>query len=365
MTKQVSPALVLLMLTAGCGGGTPTGPSDIPTPSRPAVAQPVDVAVTPVTPVPAVVPHGANGTDATKLCAGVVQGVSCLVLKYNRVPVLSATVRVTNEGTGAQWFNLTSYKKYTNGFEQQVKYDEGSDRVQLQPGASTEVSVTSFECSAQIDAYLGDEVNHPPHPAGTLIGYESTGAPLCTDPKPPVTPPTPPPPKPPPPPPVDVCPNLEGNQATVPDGDALIDGLCVPQQPPVVCPTIDATNWYRYIVKRHVDGTCLPTARATFLIKHLPDGCHVDMSLVCYVLPKDWNSWSRKFPQLFYGGTNESFMGNGERTIETSKPISSVQCDLRVGGFLEEPLTDQNEASDYGARTVDWLVTKPGTVCQE
>lgn len=38
---------------------------------------------------------------------------------------------------------------------------------------------------------------------------------------------------PPPPPPLDVCPNVDGNQATVPAGLVLVDGQCVAPTPPI------------------------------------------------------------------------------------------------------------------------------------
>lgn len=40
-------------------------------------------------------------------------------------------------------------------------------------------------------------------------------------------------------PPVDVCPNLEGDQETVPEGYTLVDGLCVVVPPVDVCPNLE------------------------------------------------------------------------------------------------------------------------------
>ena len=45
----------------------------------------------------------------------------------------------------------------------------------------------------------------------------------------------------PPPPPTDVCPNIDGVQATVPEGYTLVDGMCIPDTPPLVQVTAAAT----------------------------------------------------------------------------------------------------------------------------
>ena len=63
----------------------------------------------------------------------------------------------------------------------------------------------------------------------------------------------------PPPPPTDVCPNIDGNQGTVPDGYQIVDGQCVliPPPPTDVCPNLDGvqeTVPYGYTL---LDGTCV------------------------------------------------------------------------------------------------------------
>lgn len=61
----------------------------------------------------------------------------------------------------------------------------------------------------------------------------------------------------PPPPPVDVCPNIDGNQATVPDGYQLVDGQCVVIPPPVdLCPNLDGNQTTIPDGYEIVDGQC-------------------------------------------------------------------------------------------------------------
>lgn len=55
-------------------------------------------------------------------------------------------------------------------------------------------------------------------------------------------------------PPVDVCPNIDGAQATVPDGDQITDGQCVPIPPPPPTCSDDQTL---------VDGQCVDNATST------------------------------------------------------------------------------------------------------
>jgi uncharacterized repeat protein (TIGR01451 family) len=63
----------------------------------------------------------------------------------------------------------------------------------------------------------------------------------------------------PPPPPTDVCPNIEGDQGTVPDGYQLVDGQCVliPPPPSDVCPNLDGVQETVPYGYKLVDGTCV------------------------------------------------------------------------------------------------------------
>ena len=91
---------------------------------------------------------------------------------------------------------------------------------------------------------------HQPH--GDFIMYDGA---ICP----------PPPPPPPPNEPTDVCPNLEGDQATVPDGYELVDGNCVqpppppppPNEPTDVCPNIDGDQATVPDGYELVDGNCV------------------------------------------------------------------------------------------------------------
>jgi hypothetical protein len=58
-------------------------------------------------------------------------------------------------------------------------------------------------------------------------------------------------------PPPDVCPNIDGAQAIVPDGMQIVDGLCVPIPPPDVCPNIAGAQATVPEGKQLVDGQCV------------------------------------------------------------------------------------------------------------
>lgn len=86
-------------------------------------------------------------------------------------------------------------------------------------------TITSVELSIDDDGFSGfHEVatgpitNYNPNPGTTINVAKVTVRKDC-----------------PPPPPVDVCPNIAGSQAVVPEGMHIVDGQCVPIPPPV-CP---------------------------------------------------------------------------------------------------------------------------------
>lgn len=61
--------------------------------------------------------------------------------------------------------------------------------------------------------------------------------------------------------PTDVCPNIDGAQATVPDGDQIVDGQCVPIPPPPVdlCPNLDGVQTVLPDGDEvNSDGQCVP-----------------------------------------------------------------------------------------------------------
>ncbi len=74
-----------------------------------------------------------------------------------------------------------------------------------------------------------------------------------------------------PPEPVDVCPNVDGNQATVPSDLVVVDGQCVTPTPPPaptdVCPNIDGNQATVPTGQVIVDGQCVTPATPT-----TPDG---------------------------------------------------------------------------------------------
>lgn len=67
----------------------------------------------------------------------------------------------------------------------------------------------------------------------------------------------------PPPPPVDVCPNLEGAQATVPDGYTLSEGNCIPdvvEETPIdLCPNIEGDQGVVPDGMSLIEGSCVTT----------------------------------------------------------------------------------------------------------
>lgn len=78
-----------------------------------------------------------------------------------------------------------------------------------------------------VDVCPNLEGNQATVPDGYHLGEDENGRPICVQ----------------NPPPVDVCPNLEGDQSTVPDGYTLVDDECVViPPPPDVCPNIDGAQ---------------------------------------------------------------------------------------------------------------------------
>jgi len=72
-------------------------------------------------------------------------------------------------------------------------------------------------------------------------------------------------------PPADVCPNIEGNQASVPAGLALVGGLCVPFVPPPVdvCPNLEGNQASVPAGYTLVGGSCVPTPPAVDVCPNL------------------------------------------------------------------------------------------------
>ncbi len=58
--------------------------------------------------------------------------------------------------------------------------------------------------------------------------------------------------------PVDVCPNLEGAQANLPEGYMLTDGQCVVIPPPDICPNLEGAQGSVPEGMQIVDGQCIP-----------------------------------------------------------------------------------------------------------
>ncbi len=113
------------------------------------------------------------------LCDDFRLGVSCLVLAFSPT---SATIRVTNnnpDGTELRDVFFTVYKRnLPDTFETQTKYAEGSAQVVgLKPRQSAVLTASVPGCFAQLDVYVGPEIETPPHAPYKLLGAEHIGGP--------------------------------------------------------------------------------------------------------------------------------------------------------------------------------------------
>jgi hypothetical protein len=106
--------------------------------------------------------------------------VSCLVLAFGPG---SATIRVTNNNADDAQVRdvfITVYKRnLPDTFETQTKFAEGSARaLGLKPHQSAVLTATFPGCLAQVDVYVGPEVDTPPHAPYKLLGSEHVGGPM-------------------------------------------------------------------------------------------------------------------------------------------------------------------------------------------
>ena len=120
-----------------------------------------------------------NGDAPVHLCDEFRMGVSCLVLAFSPT---SATIRVTNnqaDETQVRDVFFTVYERnLPDTFETQTKYAAGSAQViGLKPRQSAVLTATLPSCFAQLDVYIGPEVNTPPHAPYKLLGAEHAGGP--------------------------------------------------------------------------------------------------------------------------------------------------------------------------------------------
>jgi hypothetical protein len=178
--------------------------------------------------------------------------------------------------------------------------------------------------SVQLDGTLANDAGGPEVIVGHVVNYGVDCAPPAV-PQPPATPTPPVPPVTPPLPPV----------------------------PPPVCPGGEAAIVLRY--PAHSERNVVPSAdwtsaSATF---EIAPGCHgIGVSLVSYQ-----RTTVNKFPQRFVAGVFER-LDEGVHTLTVRTEPCSMQADLRVEGFVQgEDLTSENEAADYGPRTLDWIYT--------
>lgn len=158
------------------------------------------------------------------------------------------------------------------------------------------------------------------------------------------------------PPHVDACPNLDGDQPTVPDGYHVDDhGNCLPEEhQPVSCPVITTSNKRDYITAAKVLPDGDTAAYANFTIHGLPDGCFVVLTLDSYQLYPNLPA-GEKFPQKFIANQDGQF-GNGtyDHGLHVVKTKDDDQVDLRIGKSLPEDLTKQKAKTEYGPRTLAW-----------
>lgn len=203
--KGLLPLLVILGLVGCESAASPTAPAAPPlaqqlaiepTPA-PAPAPPDPVAAPTPAPGPGPTPAPTrpnenpppfgdwgsngftNGSSPVHLCDDFRLGVSCIVLAFGPA---SATIRVTNNHTEdgpVRDVFFTVYKRnLPDTFETQTKYTAGSAQgIGLKPRQSAVLTATFPECFAQLDVYVGPEVETAPHPPYRLLGAAHVGGP--------------------------------------------------------------------------------------------------------------------------------------------------------------------------------------------
>ena len=203
MGKRCYTIALFAVLAAGCSGNSPTAPAKnsefltpvvaAPAPTRSstfarlaAAARSSEVAA------PAATPQRSSAAASLgeTLCQSAVNGVTCFVQTFTET---GARVLFTNGSTQPVAVNLSVYLRFEpDGFATQVFHAEGSARVEsLASGQSTVLEAFFPPCSFQIDAYVGPQVQTPPHAPEVLLGYEHGGTTLCENPVIPEPDPTP------------------------------------------------------------------------------------------------------------------------------------------------------------------------------
>ena len=203
--RGLLPLLLILGLVGCESTASPTAPAAPPHPQQltleptPAPAPtPPDPVATPTPgpgpgPTPAPTPSNenpppfgdwgsngfTNGGSPVHLCDDFRLGVSCIVLAFGPA---SATIRVTNNHTDdgpARDVFFTVYKRnLPDTFETQTKYTAGSAQgIGLKPRQSAVLTATFPECFAQLDVYVGPEVESAPHAPYKLLGADHVGGP--------------------------------------------------------------------------------------------------------------------------------------------------------------------------------------------
>lgn len=294
------------------------------------------------------------------------QGIFCEVLEFD--PLSHGMVRFHNTTESPVQGCFDIYRRSRIDTFANQERDATLSRCGLIPGkqgegnGTLEVRVEFPRCRAQADVYIGDIVQHSPHPPDRLLGFEQIAgeAEFCIVPASPDPDPDPQPEPASPPP----APELPPSGPPVPQPPPSVPptGPPAPQPPPsAVCPiTIDASVVREIVIDRSMAATG-GMATASFTIT-APEGCFVPLSVVCY----EKVQCSSMYPQTFIAGSAANggapdgqprLFGPGTYTAQlpTVMPDTRYQCDLYFGGYKLEDLTQANHDADYGPRALAWL----------
>ncbi|MBA2602709.1 MAG: hypothetical protein H0U94_03910 [Acidobacteria bacterium] len=357
---RLAVTCVVAAFAVACGDSgviTPTGPTLVSVPvTNPAPPASTDTPATanPTGPVPSAL--------SRTLCLEMRQGVFCEVLEFD--PLSHGRVRFYNTSDTAIQGCFDIYRRSRDDtFANQIRSEELS-RCGVIPAqqngvsGTLEVRVAFPSCRSQADVYIGDIVLHSPHPPDRLLGYEQVAGeaefcilpPAPPEPQPPAPPAPPDPPSPPPP-------------TTTPPGltPPPVPPPPTPELPPATCPATFTSDMLRDHVIDYSVSVSGGTATASFTIT-APPGCGVPLSLVCY----EKVECSSKLPQTFVAGSSSNgtsppdgaprFYTAGIYTsqLPTRATDARYQCDLYLGGYKMENLTEENHDADYGPRTLTW-----------
>lgn len=343
MTKYLC-LLVVALFTVSCGDESPTAPSREPAPQpQQATGQnsrswkPADVVA-------------ADGSSVTFDGPGPGCQPSSEAVDWTIHVNAQSTIRLFPHA-------FRSSKAGCENTTEQQTVLEMDGRTQYDAGQSGENHIHWFDQNACGRVELGVIAKNADG-ADTMVTWRVVNSGKdCPEPEPPVVPPPVPPVTPPvtpPSPPLDPC-----------VVDQLCDGKPTPPPPPgvprdvppepVSCPVITVENWRDYVLQPQVTHDYANFAVAHFKI-NLPVGCTIPLSLVSYQ-PR---VCGEKYPQRFVHGSDprgtEYGGGVWGYQMRVYKETEEYQVDLRFGGFeWEHELTQENDQSYYGPRTIAWL----------